>query len=133
MPLTFLVFSLAYNIHRHYQNWRSARHRLDPYCLRLPTTKDAALLRRSLVLLVLILLEISCWAFLFAWRLESAILERGQGSSKCGTSLYQVVDPGIALIPRVSFIVTRQGFNILYVSVVVLYAHLGHQIIYYTN
>ncbi|KAJ8657898.1 hypothetical protein O0I10_006426 [Lichtheimia ornata] len=100
MPLTFLVLSLAFNIYRHYQNWRSARHRLDPYCLRLPTTKDAALLRRSLVLLVLILLEISCWAFLFAWRLESAILERGQGSSKCGTSLYQVVDPGIALIPR---------------------------------
>ena len=111
IPITFFIFSLAINTYRRYRTWRSARYRhYDPHTLRLPTSKDAHLLRRSLILLVLILLEISCWAFLFAWRLESAILERGQGSNndddnnnkKCGTPLYQVVDPGFALIPRVS-------------------------------
>ncbi|KAI9244357.1 ABC transporter type 1, transmembrane domain-containing protein [Phascolomyces articulosus] len=102
-----------------YRSWRSARyHHYDPHSLRLPTSKDAHLLRRSLILLVLILLEISCWAFLFAWRLESAILERGKGSNdhndnshrpddnnKCGTPLYQVVDPGLALIPRLYMLI----------------------------
>ncbi|KAI9321346.1 ABC transporter type 1, transmembrane domain-containing protein [Dichotomocladium elegans] len=101
LPAAFVVFSLAINTHRRYRAWRSTRHRqLDPHTLRLPTSKDAALFRRSIALLVLVLLEISCWAFLFAWRLESAILERDNQSPKCGTSLYQVVDPGVALIPR---------------------------------
>lgn len=76
----------------------------DPNYLRLPTTKEAIILRRSLLLLVLILLEISCWAFLFAWRLESAILDHAEDpdvENRCGLPLYQVVDPGLALIPRV--------------------------------
>ncbi|KAG2215849.1 hypothetical protein INT45_004424, partial [Circinella minor] len=114
IPLTFFIFSLAINTYRRYRTWRSARYRYyDPHSLRLPTSKDAHLLRRSLILLVLILLEISCWAFLFAWRLESAILERGQGSNndddsnnnKCGIPLYQVVDPGLALIPRLYMLI----------------------------
>lgn len=103
IPLVFVLLSLVVNIRRRIRTWRSRRQcRLDPHSLRLPTSKDAAILRRSLVLLVLILLEISCWAFLFAWRLESAILEHGASfDAACGTPLYQVVDPGLALIPRV--------------------------------
>lgn len=69
-------------------------------CLRLPTSKTVSVFKRSLVLLVITLLEISCWAFLFAWRLESAILERSKDSDKI-PPLYQVVDPSLAFIPRV--------------------------------
>ncbi|KAI9486629.1 MAG: ABC transporter type 1, transmembrane domain-containing protein [Benjaminiella poitrasii] len=78
-------------------------------CLRLPTAKTASVFRRSLVLLIVTLLEISSWAFLFAWRLESAILERSKSpptfSSDFETKpppppLYQIVDPSLAFIPR---------------------------------
>lgn len=54
--------------------------------------------RTSLSLLIITLLEISSWAFLFAWRLESIILE----DKPCkGPPLYQVINPGLAFIPRV--------------------------------
>ncbi|KAG1520063.1 hypothetical protein G6F52_008021 [Rhizopus delemar] len=53
--------------------------------------------RTSLSLLIITLLEISSWAFLFAWRLESIILE----DKPCkGPPLYQVINPGLAFIPR---------------------------------
>lgn len=67
--------------------------------LRLPTAKTVSIFRRSIVLLIVTLLEISSWAFVFAWRLESAILER---SKETKPPLYQIVDPSLAFIPRVS-------------------------------
>ncbi|ORZ00940.1 ABC transporter type 1, transmembrane domain-containing protein [Syncephalastrum racemosum] len=106
LPVIFLIFSLFFNVCRRFRSWRLARLRgvdYDAHCLRLPTTKDAAILRRSLFLLVLILLEISCWAFLFAWRLESAILERNP--DQCGTPSYQAVDPVLALLPRIYMLI----------------------------
>lgn len=68
--------------------------------LRLPTTKTVSIFRRSIILLIVTLLEISSWAFVFAWRLESAILERSKNTRP---PLYQIVDPSLAFIPRVSF------------------------------
>lgn len=68
--------------------------------LRLPTTKTVSVFRRSIILLIVTLLEISSWAFVFAWRLESAILERSKNTRP---PLYQIVDPSLAFIPRVSF------------------------------
>jgi hypothetical protein len=59
------------------------------------TSKTVSVFRQSLLLLVMTLLEISSWAFLFAWRLESVILEKS-------APLFQVIDPGLAFIPRVS-------------------------------
>ncbi|KAI9251586.1 hypothetical protein BY458DRAFT_444186 [Sporodiniella umbellata] len=53
--------------------------------------------KTSIWLLIVTLLEISNWAFLFAWRLESVILE----DEACkGPPLYQIVDPGLAFVPR---------------------------------
>jgi hypothetical protein len=82
-----------------YRDLKSEQQHSD--YLRLPTTKKASVFRRSLCLLVFTLLEISSWAFLFAWRLESAILNKS-GQDGCHPPLYQVVDPGLAFIPRVS-------------------------------
>lgn len=67
--------------------------------LRLPTAKTVSIFRRSIILLIVTLLEISSWAFVFAWRLESAILERSRDTRP---PLYQIVDPSLAFIPRVS-------------------------------
>lgn len=76
---------------------------MDPNdCLRLPTSKTVSVFRTSILLLILTLLEISSWAFLFAWRLESAILEKGDSPNSKIPPLYQVVDPALAFIPRVS-------------------------------
>ncbi|KAI8647165.1 ABC transporter type 1, transmembrane domain-containing protein [Parasitella parasitica] len=66
--------------------------------LRLPTTKTVSVFRRSIVLLIVTLLEISSWAFVFAWRLESAILERSKDTRP---PLYQIVDPSLAFVPRI--------------------------------
>ncbi|KAL0088903.1 ABC transporter type 1, transmembrane domain-containing protein [Phycomyces blakesleeanus] len=117
LPLAFLIVSLGVNSLRRYRTWRTGALRLtgDADTLRLPTTKQAALLRQSLILLVLVLLEISTWAFIFAWRLESAILDRDNPkhateltsalTERCGTPPYQVLDPILALIPRIYILI----------------------------
>lgn len=77
-------------------------------CLRLPTTKTVSVFRRSIILLIITLLEISSWAFIFAWRLESVILERSKtpqhkfSSNNKIPPLYQIIDPSLAFIPRVN-------------------------------
>ncbi|KAI9031832.1 ABC transporter type 1, transmembrane domain-containing protein [Phycomyces nitens] len=116
LPFSFLIISLGVNSLRRYRTWRTGGLRLtgDADILRLPTTKQAALLRQSLILLVLVLLEISTWAFIFAWRLESAILDRDNPKhvtnqftlvEGCGTPPYQVLDPILALIPRIYILI----------------------------
>ncbi|CAO3590539.1 unnamed protein product [Absidia cylindrospora] len=96
LPMSFLFLSFGWNIRRHY---RTTRSHVDADYLRLPTTQSSFILRRILVMLVFILFEISSWAFLFAWRLESVILD--QDSDDHSTALYQVVAPSLAIIPRI--------------------------------
>ncbi|KAI7898810.1 uncharacterized protein BX663DRAFT_442359 [Cokeromyces recurvatus] len=82
-------------------------------CLRLPTVKTISIFRRTLALLIVTLLEISSWAFLFAWRLESAILERSKlpqpifnfNNSNNKVPLYQIVDPSLTFIPRIYILI----------------------------
>ncbi|KAI8379618.1 uncharacterized protein BYT42DRAFT_333425 [Radiomyces spectabilis] len=113
LPVIFLLFSAIINTCRRYREWRNGFFRLpenDTDGLRLPLARPYVLLRRSLLLLVFCLLEISCWAFLFAWRLESAILERDNAelhssNDACSTPLYQVIDPSVALIARIYVLV----------------------------
>lgn len=97
-PILFFIIScVIFSISRYQRQYTVID---DNDCLRLPTSKTVSVFKRSLVLLVITLLEISSWAFLFAWRLESAILERSKDSTHI-PPLYQVIDPGLAFIPRV--------------------------------
>ncbi|KAI8089911.1 uncharacterized protein BX664DRAFT_365696 [Halteromyces radiatus] len=59
--------------------------------------------KRILFMLVFVLFEISTWAFLFAWRLESVILD--QATDNHSTALYQVIDPSLAIIPRIYILI----------------------------
>ncbi|KAI7874792.1 uncharacterized protein EV154DRAFT_430271 [Mucor mucedo] len=98
LPIVFFITScIIFSISRYQQHYTVID---ENDCLRLPTSKTISVFKRSLVLLVVTLLEISSWAFLFAWRLESAILERSKNSTHI-PPLYQVVDPGLAFIPRI--------------------------------
>lgn len=109
LPLLFFIISCLLFLTDRYRQYYNTPL-LDPDdCLRLPTAKTLSVFKRSIILLIVTLLEISGWAFLFAWRLESAILERGGGGGGGGDSpnskvppLYQVVDPGLSFIPRVT-------------------------------
>ncbi|RCI04069.1 hypothetical protein CU098_000751, partial [Rhizopus stolonifer] len=94
-PILFFLVSCIVFIFSRYQTPAHSRHSSD--CLRLPTSKTVSVFRRSLVLLIVTLLEISSWAFLFAWRLESAILSKKPNHFP----LYQLVDPALACIPRI--------------------------------
>lgn len=92
MPLLFFIVSCSFLTIKYY--------RVHDYSFGLPTVKTASMFRTSLSLLIITLLEISSWAFLFAWRLESIILE----DKPCkGPPLYQVINPGLAFIPRVCY------------------------------
>jgi hypothetical protein len=107
-------------------------------CLRLPTAKTVSVFRRSLVLLIVTLLEISSWAFLFAWRLESAILERSKmpptsSSNSKIPPLYQVIDPSLAFIPRVSSLKVLITICLLTASLIDLHTNTRHQIIHYAS
>ncbi|KAI7862297.1 ABC transporter type 1, transmembrane domain-containing protein [Spinellus fusiger] len=115
LPSVFLIVSLVIHATRTYRAWKTSglqpRHDMDT--IRIPTTQHTVLLRQSLMLLVLVLLEISCWAFLFAWRLESAILDSETSKDiipwtsrlkECGVFPYHVLSPGLALIPRKIYI-----------------------------
>ncbi|KAI8978492.1 ABC transporter type 1, transmembrane domain-containing protein [Pilobolus umbonatus] len=106
LPLLFFTVScILFSISRYRKSL--TRPFVAQDYLRLPTSKSVSVFRRSLLLLIFTLLEISCWAFLFAWRLESAILERSkQPEDECrGPPLYQVVDPGLAFIPRLYILI----------------------------
>jgi hypothetical protein len=83
---------------------------------------------------VFTLLEISSWAFLFAWRLESAILDKS-GQDGCHPPLYQVVDPGLAFIPRVSlsFFLFRIAQEYSFLSELDLYTHPCDKVVYNTT
>ncbi|KAI8341301.1 ABC transporter type 1, transmembrane domain-containing protein [Chlamydoabsidia padenii] len=100
LPMAFLFLSLIWNIRRHYRTTRS--HNEADY-LRLPTTQSSFILRRILFMLVFVLFEICSWAFLFAWRLESVILDHD--SDEHSTALYQIVAPSLAILPRVYILV----------------------------
>ncbi|CAO3621386.1 unnamed protein product [Mucor hiemalis] len=101
LPLLFFIISCTlFSIDRYRQYYNTTL--LDPDdCLRLPTSKTLSVFKRSIILLIVTLLEISGWAFLFAWRLESAILERGDSPNSKIPPLYQVIDPGLSFIPRI--------------------------------
>lgn len=103
-------------------------YRVHDYSFGLPTVKTASMFRTSLSLLIITLLEISSWAFLFAWRLESIILE----DKPCkGPPLYQVINPGLAFIPRVSYHLnnTNNNNNPFYVSFMFYYL-LSNRLLY---
>ncbi|GAA5816352.1 hypothetical protein MFLAVUS_009880 [Mucor flavus] len=101
-PILFFITScVIFSISRYQRQYTVID---DNDCLRLPTSKTVSVFKRSLVLLVVTLLEISSWAFLFAWRLESAILERSKDSTHI-PPLYQVIDPGLAFIPRIYILI----------------------------
>ncbi|CAO3611821.1 unnamed protein product [Cunninghamella echinulata] len=95
-----MVVSLIWNIFRHYKTTRIVG---DTDYLQLPTTNSSSLLRRTLLMLIFVLLESSTWAFLFAWRLESLIWNRN--SIDHDTALYETVAPGLALLPRIYIII----------------------------
>ncbi|KAI8367772.1 ABC transporter type 1, transmembrane domain-containing protein [Blakeslea trispora] len=106
LPMIFFIASSLVFIF--YQPKAPSIHPRHPSdLLRLPTSKAVSVFKRSLVLLVLTLLEISSWAFLFAWRLESVILERSKKSPTTEPSppLYQLVDPGLACLPRIYILI----------------------------
>lgn len=127
LPIVFFITScIIFSISRYQQQYTVID---ENDCLRLPTSKTISVFKRSLVLLVVTLLEISSWAFLFAWRLESAILERSKESTNI-PPLYQVVDPGLAFIPRVGYNIFCFCMNIN--PSVELCACTSHQIIHYT-
>lgn len=89
--------SLIWNTCRHY---KAIHIRGEADYLRLPTADSSSLLRRTLLMLVFILLELSAWAFVFAWRLESLILDR-KSIIQHDTTLYETIAPGLAMLPRV--------------------------------
>lgn len=107
LPLLFFIISCTlFSIDRYRQYYDTTL--LDPDdCLRLPTSKTLSVFKRSIILLIVTLLEISGWAFLFAWRLESAILERGDSPNSKIPPLYQVIDPGLSFIPRVIIVLLQ--------------------------
>lgn len=131
LPIVFFITScIIFSISRYQQHYTVID---ENDCLRLPTSKTISVFKRSLVLLVVTLLEISSWAFLFAWRLESAILERSKNSTHI-PPLYQVIDPGLAFIPRVKHDckTRRKPLNLpsLHLD---LCACSRHQIIYHSH
>ncbi|KAI8345314.1 hypothetical protein EDC96DRAFT_486829 [Choanephora cucurbitarum] len=106
LPVIFFIMScLAFIFYQPKTPLIHPRHPSD--LLRLPTSKAVSVFRRSLVLLVLTLLEISSLAFLFAWRLESVILERSKKppTSEPSPPLYQLVDPCLACLPRIYILI----------------------------
>lgn len=135
-PLLFFIIScILLSLSR-----RNNRHLLnDNDCLRLPTAKTVSVFRRSLILLIITLLEISSWAFIFAWRLESVILERSRAPNNLISSnnkippLYQIIDPSLAFIPRVNNNCNLTVFSIfLIICCIDLHTNLNYQIIYNT-
>ncbi|KAL9548576.1 hypothetical protein MBANPS3_005610 [Mucor bainieri] len=97
--LAFVISCVLLSLHRRHETATfTDNHNSSEDLLRLPTTKTVSIFRRSIVLLIVTLLEISSWAFVFAWRLESAILDR---SKETRPPLYQIVDPSLAFVPRI--------------------------------
>lgn len=102
LPFLFVLTSLAVYIYRRY----SMYHQIplidisDADFLRLPTQKIHTV--RGLVHLAGVLTQVGSWAFIFAWRLESAILEHQQNPSQVGSPLYQIICPALSMLPWVS-------------------------------
>jgi hypothetical protein len=95
------VTSLAFYIYRRY-SLASSLPRIDisdADFLRLPTQKVHTV--RGLCHLSGVLTQIGSWAFVFAWRLESAILEHRQNPSTNDTPLYEIICPALSMLPWV--------------------------------
>lgn len=101
LPFLFVVTSLALYIYRRYSlSHESPRIDIsDADFLRLPTQKVHTV--RGLCHLAGVLTQIGSWAFVFAWRLESSILQHGQTPSTNDTPLYEIICPALSLLPWV--------------------------------
>ena len=104
LPLFFVLTSLAVYVHRRYTSYYQIPRIdiSDADFLRLPTQKVHTL--RSLAHLAGVLTQIGTWGFIFAWRLESAILDhhRQNPSQDAPIPLYQIICPALSMLSWVS-------------------------------